>query len=409
MNFIDDDGVTALMYASQSGYDSIVTYLISKGADVNVSSTTFKFTPLISAVKNDYLKTAEILIRNGANPDDKDVFERTALHYAAMYGFNATADMLLYYDANLEIKDVTGYTPICYSVEENNDTITNILLSNEARTDILVRDSSNLFHLAAGSGNTHFLESFADRFDMSKNSQDLTPIDIAVVAGQSEVLTLFLFLGYSQSDTINGIYTARTLARSSGDRQTKKAVRKMKIKDIHYPYFRRIGMSYDLIFNGKDFFMSSGILLAEDRYGFTLETGFMFRPGERRILFPVAENEFYQLREKRTAYYFSLRKNFKLFKIGFNSYVSAFGGVKSSYYYGKYDGFTTPVLKGLIASPSAGVMFNVGDEFRTYFYCDYLNIPIYNTPSLFYSVGVNLLVDFRSNEKNEKYKYIIKY
>lgn len=409
VNFIDEDGISSLMLASQSGYDTIVTYLISKGAEINVNSLTFKFTPLISAVKNNYLETAEILIRNGALVDKKDVFERTALHYAAMYGFDASADMLLYYDANTEIKDVTGYTPICYSVEEGNDTITNILLNYQAKTDVMVRDSSNLFHLAAGNGNLYFLKRFVKDFSADKNSNGLSPVDVAVVAGQSEVLEWFLENDITQTDTIDGIYTARTLARSSGDRKTKKAVRKMKITDIYYPYFRRIGLGYDMIFNGSDFFMSIDGVLTEDRYGFILETGFMFRYEERRILFPVAENEFYQLREKRSAYYLSLRKNFKLFRIGFNSYCSAFVGIRTSYYFGKHDGVTTPVLRELKTSPGAGVAVDIGQEFKVYFYCDYLDLSVYDTPPLFYSFGVTALIDFRKKETNEKYKYIIKY
>jgi len=409
VNFFNEDGVTALMFAAQAGHDTIVKYLISKGADVNAKSTYFKFSPLISAVKNDYLRTAEILIRNGANIDDQDVFERTALHYTAMYGFDASADMLLYYDANPEVKDVTEYTHVCYAVEEHQDTILQILLNKGVDTDVRVRDSSTLFHLAAGTGNLYFLEQLKEEYYSSKNNNGLTPVDVAVVAGQSEVLEWFLENGFTQTDTINGIYTARTLARSSGDTETKKLVRKMKIKDVNYLYLRRLGLGYDMIFNGDDFFMSMGALLAEDRYGFTFETGLIWRPGERRIWYPIAEDEYYQLREKRTAYYFVLRKNFKLFNIDLNSYVSAFASIRGAYYFGEHDGYLTPVTRELKASPSIGIMYNYGESFRTYFYCDYLDLYIYDTAPLFYSIGMQILMDFRKNETNEKYKYIIKY
>ncbi len=409
VNFYNEEGVTALMFAAQAGHDTIVKYLISKGANVNSKSTYFQFSPLISTIKNDYLKTAEILIRNGANVDAQDVFGRTALHYTAMYGFDASADMLLYYDANPEIKDVTGYTPVCYAVEDIRDTVLSILLGKGVSTDIRVRDSSTLFHLAAGVGNLEFLRKLKNEYYSSKNVNGLTPVDVAVVAGQSEVLEWFLENQFINTDTISGIYTARSLARSSGDKKTKKIIRKMKIKDIHYPYFRRIGLTYDFVFNGTDFFMTLGGVVTEDRYGFNLETGFMFRPSERRILFQVAENEFYQLREKRTAFYVNLKKNYKIFQLGFNSYLSVFGGIRTAYYFGEYDGYLKPVLREFVASPELGIMFNVGNEFRTYLYCDYLNFDVYNVSPVFYSIGVQALVDFRKNETNEKYKYIIKY
>jgi len=409
VNFYNEDGVTALMFASQAGYDTIVNYLISKDANVNAKSRDFNFTPLISAVKNDYLFTAEILIRSGAIIDDQDAFSRTALHYATMYGYEATADMLLYYEASTEISDVVGYTPICYSVEKKFNALTNILLSNNAQINVYVRDSSDLFHLAAGAGNLHFIKRIKDKFILRKNNDSLTAVDVSVVSGHSEILKWFVDNGYFPSDTINGIYTPRTLSRSSGDRTTKKTIKKMGISDIYYPYFRRAGMGFDMIFNGNDFFMTFSGAITEDRYGFTFETGIMFRANERRILFPIANNEFYQLRERRNAWYFSTQKDFKLFNIGFDSYVSVFCGLRGTYYWGKYDGITQRVAKSLIASPLIGINVNVVDEFRAYFYCDYLNIGIYGTPPLFYSLGFKAFIDFRKDETNEKYKYIIKY
>lgn len=409
VNYMDFYGVTPLMYAAQSGHDSVVMYLISKSADVNAESPDFKFSPLISAVKNDYLRTAEILIRNGADIDDQDVFGRTALHYAAIYGFESTADMLLYYDASVDIADVTGYTPLCYSVQNKSDSITMLLKLFDANGDITLRDSSNLFHIAAGNGNMFFLKTFEPDLKMDKNIYGLTPLEMSLLGGQSEVLTWFMEKGYSIKDTINGVYTARTLARISKDPKTKKIVRKSDIKDINYLYLNKIGVGFDMIFNGDDFFMSTNAMVTDARYGFVLESGIMFRGGERRILFPFEEDSFYQLREKRNGFYVKLDKNVKLFKTGASSYLSLFGGVRATYYWGKYDGLQMKVIKQMIASPSLGLTLNSDQGFRFFFMCDYLNLPVYNTNPLFYSVGFKALIDFRKKETDEKYKYIIKY
>ncbi|MBN2778230.1 MAG: ankyrin repeat domain-containing protein [Bacteroidales bacterium] len=409
VNFYNEDGVTALMLASQAGHDTVVSFLISRGAEINAKSLYFGYTALISAVRNDYLKTAEKLIRSGAIIDQQDAFMRTALHYASMYGYDATADMLLYYEASTETKDNIGYTPLCYAVEEKFDSLTNILLDFGARTDLFVKDSFDLFQIAAGVGNLYFLERFKDGLVLRINNDSLTAVDIATVAGHSDVLSWFIANGFLPTDTICNIYTPRTLARSSGDRKTKKVIRKMGFHDIHYPYFRRIGMGYDFVFNGDDFFMSLSGVLADDRYGFILESGILFRPGERSILFPIDTNEFYQLREKRYGWYFSVKKHFKIFSVGLNSYCSLFGGLRSTYYWGEHDGVSTPVLKEMIPSPIAGINYNFSDEFRAYFYCDYLNMGIYGTPAMFYSIGMSALVDFRKKDTNEKYKYIIKY
>jgi len=409
INYTDYYGVTALMFAAQMGHNSVTEYLVEKSADVNLKSSDFQFTALISAVKNDHLKTAEILIRNGANIDDTDVFGRTALHYAVMYGFAETADMLMYYDANINITDVTGFSPLCYAVQNGFEEIVMLLKLEGADAGIVLRDSSDLFHLAASSGNLFFLNTFENDVVLRKNIYGLTPPEVALSSGQIETLNWFLERGFKLSDTINEVYTARTLARISGDREMKKLIRKMKIKDYHYPYFGRLSLGFDLIFNGDDFFMSCNTGISEDRYGFGLETGIMFRGEERRVLYPFDLNNYYQLRERRNAWYIMMDKNFKLFKTGRNSYLSAFCGIRASYYWGEYDGVNIEVVRQMIASPLAGLALNSGREFRMFFLCDYLNIPIYNTNALFYSFGLKGLINLRKKDTNEKYQYIIKY
>ncbi len=409
VNYSDNNGVTALMFAAQQGEDSVVTYLLNKSANVNAKSDDFQISVLISAVKNNYLRTAEILIRNGADINTQDVFGRAALHYAAMYGYESMVDMLLYYDATVDVVDVTGFTPLCYSVKNNYDSITMLLRLCDANPDVRFRDSSNIFHLAAENGNLFFLKTFEKDLKMDKNIYGLTPMDISLSGGQSEVLTWFLERGCSINDTINGVYTARTLARCSGDYKTKKIVRKLKISDYHYPYFNYVGGGFDLIFNSNDFFMGMYVAVSEARYGLILESGFLLRGSERRILFPFDQNSYYQLREKRNGFYVKLDKNIKLFNIGLNSYLSLFGGLRATYYWGEYDGMQMKVLKQMIASPGAGISLNSGPGFRFFFMCDYLNLPVYSTKPLFYSIGFKALVNFRKKETDEKYKYIIKY
>lgn len=409
INYTDYYGVTALMFAAQMGHDSVVEYLVDKVADVNLKSLDFQFTALISAVKNDHLKTAELLIRNGANIDDIDVFGRTALHYATMYGFTETADMLMYYDADVNVADVTGYSPLCYAVQNDLEDIVMLLKLEGADAGIVLRDSSDLFHLAASHGNINFLNTFKNDIVLRKNIYGLTPVEVSLAEGQLEVLSWFLENGYELSDTINEVYTPRTLARISGNKETRRFIRKLKIKDYHYPYFGRLSMGFDMIFNGDDFFMTFNAGIAEDRYGFNFETGIMFRGGERRIMYPFDVNSYYQLRERRNAWFTLLNKNFRLFKTGKSSYLSAFCGLRMSYYWGEYDGLIRQVTRQMIASPLAGLALNSGREFRLFFMCDYLDLPIYNTNALFYSVGLKGLINIRKKETNEKYKYIIKY
>ncbi len=68
--------------------------------------------------------------------------------------------MLLYYDAEVDPKDAAGLTPLCYAVENNNTQITMLLRLFDANPNVIVSDSSDLFHLAAENGNITFLNAF---------------------------------------------------------------------------------------------------------------------------------------------------------------------------------------------------------------------------------------------------------
>ena len=58
--------LTPLMFAAKGGHHELVSYLISKGANVNASSY-FGVTPLMYAVGGNHLETAEVLLEKGAD------------------------------------------------------------------------------------------------------------------------------------------------------------------------------------------------------------------------------------------------------------------------------------------------------------------------------------------------------
>lgn len=409
VNFFDYYGVTPLMFASQQGYDSIVIYLIENGANVNLASKDFSITALISAAKNNFLSTAEILIRNGADINAKDVFGRTALHYAAIYGYEVLADMLLYYEAEVDAQDAAGLTPLCYAVENNNTQITMLLRLFDANPNVIVSDSSDLFHLAAEGGNITFLNTFKNDLVLRENLFGLTPVETAIVSGQHESLKWFIDNGVKLRDTINEVYTPRTLAKYSKNFKTKRIIRKLKIHDYHYLFVNRVGGSFDLVFNGDDFFMGTGVVLSEARYGLVFESGILYRGGEKSVLMPIDDDVFYQLREDRKGLYFKSIKNFRLFKTGESSYLNLFAGLRATYWWGDYDGLVMKVNNDMIASPLVGLGLNSGNGFRFYFSAEYLDVPLYGISPVYYSIGINALVNFRKDETIQKYKYIIKY
>lgn len=401
----DENGITPLMYAAQSGHDSIVLYLIANGAFVNNVDVLTNTSPLISAVKNNFISTTEILIRNGADINHQDIWGMTALHYAALYGYETMCDMLLYYDANPSIRDNNEYLPLHYAISGNFDNIVNLLW---LETDFSDNDKIKFSQIATQSGNLFYLKNFKSEIDDIPDDNGFYLSENAVINGQSKVFLYLQENNYKFRDTINQIYTLRSLAKYSSDRKTKKAVRKLGIKDIHYPYFGRFGIGYLMIFNYGDFFNDLNFSINELRYGFVASTGFIFRGYEKKVFLPFDVDTYYQLRETRYAVYLGLKKEIKFNRFYTKKYISALGGVNFIYNWGYYDGMRIKVSKEINPCYYVGLAYKMSD-FKLYSSVQYMDMAINHKSDFFCNIGLVGFINIRKDETNQKYKYIIRY
>jgi ankyrin repeat protein len=411
VNFTDNNNVTSLIFAAQSGADSIVLYLINNGIDINTITFDYELTALIAAAKNNHLRSAEILIRNGAMLNHRDAYGRTALHYAVLFAFDQMTDMLLYYEAEINNKDNWGYTPLAYAVENNDLFLAELLIEKGADLDVVSGDKSSLFHIAAYNGNLEFLKKYYNTTkDKEKlNKDNMQPIDVALLGGQAEIFEWFTSLGENPREKINDVYTSLILAEASGDKTTIEIVKSMGTKSLFYMYPQKISLGYDFIFNKKDFIMSPSVGIMDSRYGFSAELGFLFRGYERRILMPVSSNSYYQLRESRYGFSLGMMKDFKIDQSSINTYWSVSFKLKGVYFFGNYDGMNLRVSNDIKISPAVGINIISNSGLKTYFDISYLNTDIYLSKTIFYTIGIKGLVNFRKYSDNEKYKYIINY
>jgi ankyrin repeat protein len=70
-----ENGWTALHWASVKGNNRVARYLIRHGADLNaISENDFNQSPLLFAINFKQIKTAKLLIKSGADVNQKDLF-----------------------------------------------------------------------------------------------------------------------------------------------------------------------------------------------------------------------------------------------------------------------------------------------------------------------------------------------
>jgi ankyrin repeat protein len=115
--WLDEDGATAFLRASQSGDIALMKLLLSYGADPKIN-TVLNVTPLQVAAgigwvegittewsERDNLEAVKLLLDLGVDPNIQADTGRTALHGAAHKGRPAVVQMLVHHGAKLDVRD----------------------------------------------------------------------------------------------------------------------------------------------------------------------------------------------------------------------------------------------------------------------------------------------------------------
>lgn len=107
-----------------------VAKLLQDGADANytVSAGSFSMTMLSAAInvsKNIYI--VELLLKNKADVNAKDVFNTTALMYAASSGNKEMVELLLSYNADVNASDGQGNTVLSAAKESKNKSVIKLI------------------------------------------------------------------------------------------------------------------------------------------------------------------------------------------------------------------------------------------------------------------------------------------
>ncbi|XP_072547741.1 ankyrin repeat and SAM domain-containing protein 6-like isoform X2 [Salminus brasiliensis] len=90
----DEEGNTALHFASASGHEHLVRFLLRKGASVD-SRNNYGWTPLMQAARFGHLSVAHILLENGAEINGRNRLGASVLTMAARGGHTHVAKLLL--------------------------------------------------------------------------------------------------------------------------------------------------------------------------------------------------------------------------------------------------------------------------------------------------------------------------
>lgn len=116
----DEEGNTGLQFASASGHENLVRFLLRKGASVD-SRNNYGWTPLMQAARFGHLTVAHILLENGAEINGRNRLGASVLTMAARGGHTHVVKLLLESGAYVDDFDHLAVTAEAVSNGNNNN------------------------------------------------------------------------------------------------------------------------------------------------------------------------------------------------------------------------------------------------------------------------------------------------
>lgn len=222
---VDHDQSTALHLAVESGHLNVVSYLISKGADVNIPRQNYVYplhlaattgdveivkiilpsneridclngngeTPLHRAAEFNHAAVIDILISNGADIERKDRNDFTPLLMSANHGHVEAIECLLRHNANLHATDKDDKTAVYWAVQQNKPNAVMSLLKDPRSHSLISRTDrygNSLLHIATLKGYVFITQCLLDigaPIEL-KNEMEQTPLHLAAWHGRTKIV-----------------------------------------------------------------------------------------------------------------------------------------------------------------------------------------------------------------------------
>jgi len=206
-----------LYYAALCGFYDLVERLIIKYPEEVNAVGGQHVQPLVAALAEGHLQTADLLRHRGADPHFRTNKGRTVLHFAAYYGNIEVAKKLIEYGADVRAEDGGGITPFHLASEDvnarakdgstplyiallfANPEVVRLLLDHGADVNARLDDFSSPLHRACSSVNAALevvrllLERGADV--KAKDNHGNTALQAARARGENDVVKLLLEYG----------------------------------------------------------------------------------------------------------------------------------------------------------------------------------------------------------------------
>jgi ankyrin repeat protein len=198
INSTNEDGVSALMFAS--GYNSyeVVKTLIDESTQVNKRDLSGRNSIYYAATYNPDSKIINLLVENGADVNSKNKKGLTPLMRASAFNNYEVVKVLIEHGADINSKTESGFTPILYAAKYSNDPkVIDILVENGAEIKGgLFSDIPNpLYQSAKYNNNPEITKKLIELGADPNDDYDNSPLIEAAENNNAEVVKVILKAG----------------------------------------------------------------------------------------------------------------------------------------------------------------------------------------------------------------------
>jgi len=172
-----------LFKAAESGDAGLAAKLLKEGVDPN-GRDVFGRTPLHLAAEEGHVAVVELLLQHGADPSSQDEDGNAALHLAALRGWRDVAYVLLRHGADPNARNAEGKTPLHLAAKRGHLEVVEILLESGVDPNAQDNNGYTPLHLAAELRNIDVVELFVERYGLFRQWGHLL---LAEAAGRCDV------------------------------------------------------------------------------------------------------------------------------------------------------------------------------------------------------------------------------
>ncbi|VDH98827.1 Hypothetical predicted protein [Mytilus galloprovincialis] len=190
INLTNNIGGSPLFIACQKGYTSVVTILLLYNADPEVC-TNAGASPLLIASSKGHTNIVKMLLEVKADTNKCAGEGISPLFIACKEGHEDTVKILAESNADINMCSQNDMTPLYLSCQKGYFNIVKLLLNKHANVNIAMANGSTPLFASCREGNVKVVEELLKNgAAMNSNMYGISPLDIALYKGHSNILHL---------------------------------------------------------------------------------------------------------------------------------------------------------------------------------------------------------------------------